>query len=164
MSGLQYISFNMHLHSYDVLIMWVIITQSCERAWRSVDSYPISSWKFSGFFIKVVTPTNINHFQLQNTPTIITVTTPLEIICQLEKKKKSYCLEEILFNSHFTAIIIGFDDYYYCCCCCWGCCWEDAWSAGMDRMISESPGSVTLRTDTRKNFPHAVPSSMLLPL
>ena len=35
--------------------------------------------------------------------------------------------------------------------------------AGMDLMMSESPGSVMERVQTRKYLPQAVPSSMLLP-
>ena len=37
-------------------------------------------------------------------------------------------------------------------------------SVGIERIMSESPGSVMLRTDTRKYFPQAVPSSILFPV
>ena len=35
---------------------------------------------------------------------------------------------------------------------------------GMDLMMSESPGSVMERLQTRKHLPQAVPNSMLLPV
>ncbi len=41
---------------------------------------------------------------------------------------------------------------------------NQTYSEGMERMISESPGSVMLRQQTRKYLPHAVPKSTLLPL
>lgn len=41
---------------------------------------------------------------------------------------------------------------------CWPCV------SGSVRMISESPGSVMDKVQTRKYLPHAVPNSMLLPL
>ena len=43
--------------------------------------------------------------------------------------------------------------------------WVAVWSPdGIDLMMSESPGSVILKTETLKYFPQAVPSSMLLPV
>ena len=36
-------------------------------------------------------------------------------------------------------------------------------SEGIDLMMSESPGSVMLNTETRKYLPQAVPNSMLFP-
>ena len=65
--------------------------------------------------------------------------------------KKPFLKKQDLFCIHYST-------FYDCCD------WEDCCSDGMERMMSESPGSVMLRTDTRKYLPQAVPSSMLLPV
>ena len=79
------------------------------------------------------------------------IATPSPPLPQRETTAAHLCLCKVrIFNSE------AFQHQACGCCCCW--------SDGIERMISESPGSVILRTETRKNFPHAVPNSMLLPV